>query len=564
MSNALTDFNDLAVACGLAEVNRQIMAVVNQSPKPQASNDDIAPADKAIADQQQKDLNAMLQRYAKIMAPGRATNKVYDLQQKVEYTKTQFNDHIGNKAIAKLWFEASTKTITQDEVIRDRNELISKDDAKGFFNRYLLIYGTKEVWDIQKHRRIEAKAVELSDKEAFDSWIKSPRKKMVDVDNIWFDPSRTRKAPNDEPFVNTFVGLPLKPLDIDGKTAAEKCRPILELLHHLCEYDDNLYLWVVRWLAIPLQKPGTKLDTALIFHGHIQGAGKSLFFDRIMRRVYGEYAVTLGQGQLESSYNDWVAGKLYTVFEEIFTGQDRYKHMGFVKQLVTGDQIYISKKFVSGWKEDNYVNTVFLSNDMMPLSLEVNDRRHVVSYPSAKIAEDLLKRVEVAVNDPNSDMVQAFYTYLLNVDLAGQNGHTPAIMTKAKQQLIKLSQPSWESFYDEWAAGELAVPYSSCLSQDLFKFYLTWCKQNNERSTTATKFLSFIGTREDKRLLWYKTPTMSTRKKSTIICVNIPTECPNQEAYLGDEISKWRIALDDFNELNNPNPQKFHSPYAKT
>ena len=192
------------------------------------------------------------------------------------------------------------------------------------------------------------------------------------------------------------------------------------------------------------------------------------------------------------------------------------------------------------------------------------DRRHVVSYPKAKIPATLLKRVEVAVNDPDSDMVSAFYTYLLNVSLAGQNEHTPAIMTKAKQQLIKLSQPSWESFYDEWAAGELAVPYSSCLSQDLFKFYLTWCKQNNERSTTATKFLSFIGTREDKRLLWYKTLTMSTRKKSTIICVNIPTECPNQEAYLGDEISKWRIALDDFNELNNPNPQKFHSPYAKT
>ena len=104
MSNALTDFNDLAVACGLGEVARQIMAVVNQTPAPMASNDDIAPADKAIADQQQKDLNAMLQRYAKIMAPGRATNKVYDLQQKVEYTKTQFNDHIGNKAIAKLWF----------------------------------------------------------------------------------------------------------------------------------------------------------------------------------------------------------------------------------------------------------------------------------------------------------------------------------------------------------------------------------------------------------------------------------------------------------------------------
>ena len=88
MSGALTDFNDLAVRFGLGEVARQIMAVVNNAPTPQQSaNDDIAPADKAIADQQQKDLNAMLQRYAKIMAPGRATNKVYDYSKKLNIPK---------------------------------------------------------------------------------------------------------------------------------------------------------------------------------------------------------------------------------------------------------------------------------------------------------------------------------------------------------------------------------------------------------------------------------------------------------------------------------------------
>ena len=561
--SGLTDFNDLAVACGLSEVARQIMTVVNQTPAPVASNDDIAPADKAIADQQQKDLNAMLQRYAKIMAVGKATNKIYDLQQKIEYTKTQFAEHIGNKSLAKLWAEASTKTITQDEVNHDRNEQLKNQDDKGFFERYQLIFGTKEVWDTVKHRRMETKALELSDKESYDRWIKSSFKTMVDVDNIWFDPSRTRKAPNDEPFINTFIGLPLKPMAINNQQAQAKCQPIIELLHHLCEYDTDLFSYVVRWLAIPLQRPGTKMDTALIFHGHIQGAGKSLFFDRIMRKVYGEYAVTLGQGQLESSYNDWIAGKLYTVFEEIFTGQDRYKHMGFVKQLVTGDQVYISKKFVSGWKEDNYVNTVFLSNDMMPLSLEVNDRRHVVSYPRQKIPATLLKRVEVAVNDPNSDMIQAFYTYLLTVDLSSQNEHTPAIMTKAKQQLIKLSQPSWESFYDEWRDGELAVPYTSCLSQDLFKFYLSWCKQNNERGTTATKFLSFIGTREIKKLTWYKTATMATRKQSMIIWINVPIDLPNQCEYISKQIEDWRIALDDYTQQNTPQPTNQYNPFAK-
>ena len=72
--SGLTDFNDLAVAAGITEVSRQIMAIINKTPAPQqAVNDDIAPADRAIADQQQKDLNAMLQRYAKIMAPFTAT-----------------------------------------------------------------------------------------------------------------------------------------------------------------------------------------------------------------------------------------------------------------------------------------------------------------------------------------------------------------------------------------------------------------------------------------------------------------------------------------------------------
>ena len=554
MSSNLSDFNDLAVTAGLGEVARQIWSVVNQAPQ-QAFNDDIATADKAIAAQQQKDLNAMLERYAKVMATGRATNKVYDTHQKIEYTKTLFTEHIGNKALVKLWLEASTKTVTQDEVLRERNEQIIANDDKGFFNRYYLIYGTKEIWDTVEHERYEAKAIEISDKQAYDVWIKSPDKKRVYQRNIWFDPSRTRRPELDEEvYVNTFVGLPLTRLEIDHAQAQQQAQPILKLVYHLCEYNEALWEWVLRWLAIPLQRPGTKMDTALIFHGHIQGAGKSLFFDKIMRRIYGEYAITLGQGQLESSYNDWIAGKLWTVFEEIFTGQDRYRHMGFVKQLVTGDKVYISKKFVSGWKEDNHVNTVFLSNDMMPLSLEANDRRHVVSYPRQKIPETLLKDVQVAINDPSSQIIQAFYTYLLTLDTGEQNEHTPAIMTAAKQELIKLSQPSWESFYDEWRSGMLPVPYTSCISTELYAFYTRWCKTNNERTTTATKFLSFLGNRETKKQAWYQTPIMATRKQATIICVNIPPEITSQAAYLGKQIADWRTALDDYNQQTNPHP----------
>src|SRR5690606_9294626 len=133
-----------------------------------------------------------------------------------------------------------------------------------------------------------------------------------------------------------------------------------------------------------------KLDTALIFHGEVQGAGKSLFFDRSMSRIYGDYAVTLGQGQLESQYNDWVSNKLYALFEEIFSGSDRYSQMGMFKQLITDNTIYSSNKFISEWPKDKFVNAIFLSNNMVPLSLEQNHRRQGVSYPQHKIAEPIL------------------------------------------------------------------------------------------------------------------------------------------------------------------------------
>lgn len=541
---SLTDFNDLAVNFGLGEVTRQLRLVIDNPPK--VANDETTDIKQTIAQQQMKDLQPLLNRYAKIMDIGRATNKVYDLQEKIEYTKTQFSDHIGNKALARLWFEANTKIITKDDVLKDRNELLAQNDTTGFFDRYILIYGTKEIWDTVEHERYPATAIELADKEGYDVWIKSKAKKMVKAKNIWFDPSRTRLPinPNDN-FVNTYIGLPLKRREnADTKQMFEQAKPILELLKHLCEDNKELYIWVLRWLAIPLQNPGTKMDTALIFHGHIQGAGKSLFFDKIMSRIYGEYAVTLGQGQLESNYNDWVAGKLWTVFEEIFSGQDRYKHMGFVKQLVTGDQIYISKKFVSGWKEDNFTNTVFLSNDMMPLSLETNDRRHVVSYPKSKIPESLLRRVEVAVNNPSNNMIEAFYNYLLLIDVGEQNAHSHAIMTNSKKQLIILSQPSWETFYQNWVAGELDVPYCTCLSTDLFKYYMYWCRINNERATTATKFLSFIGKHEKKRLERYKTPHMVKVMQKMVICVNIPDNLTtSRQNYIGNEINQFHYAM---------------------
>lgn len=553
-----TDFNDLAAASGLNEVARQIKhALANQSIVTQAANDDHSatttptvqhngnvPADV----EQEMRLAAMIKRYAQITDIGKVTNKVYDTEQKIEYTKTQFANEIGNKKLAARWWETKHRKIAKSEVAKDLDVMMAVE-AQSMFDRYFLVYGTKEVWDDVERKRLPVDTIKLARPNEYDIWLKSEARITIKADNIWFDPTRTKESKNPKDItVNTFDGLPLKPIETTYDDAAAMCKPITDLLFHLCEYNQAVYDWVIRWLAIPLQRPGTKMDTALIFHGEIQGAGKSLFFDRVMTRIYGDYAVILGQGQLESQYNDWVSNKLYALFEEIFSGSDRYSQMGMVKQLITGNTIYINQKFVSGWKQDNFVNAIFLSNNMMPLSLEQNDRRHVVCYPTKKIPEPLLKEVAQALDDTNDVIMRAFYTLLMKIELKGQTAHSPALMTGSKNQLIRLSQPNWEVFCDDWVKGDAGIPYCSCLTDDLYDYYQFWSRKNGERGTTKTKLMTYIGRREHKERLRYQIPGAIRAIQSTVICVNMPTVFPNgqyqnQQQWLGKQIHKFKVAV---------------------
>lgn len=497
----LTDYNDLHMAFGIDVVKAQITHALNH-PRPK----------KVADDNPTYTLDYLLDNFAQIKDIGKITNKIYDIANAIEMTKTHFIGMVG-KELANAWlFSGKQKTIDR-KIVRTEQAEVTAKEYKDIFEQYWYVQGTKEVFNFKTGKRQPIETLRLEYPNEFDIWNKSEKRQKVESHNIWFDPTKRRVAIG-ENYINTFKDLAIQPLTahelgIDDDQFNEHlllgmCSPIIELVKCFCGKDTHALDWVLNWLAIPLQNLGTKMDTALIVHGHIQGAGKSLFFDRIMRRIYGDYKLTLGQGQLDSQYNDWIEGKLFSVFEEILQGKERYSQMGMVKQLITGDTVYINKKFVSGWTQDNFVNTVFLSNDMQPLSLDENDRRHVVLYPEAVIPEHLRLAVSQALDGSDEQMIRAFYTYLLLKNVGTQNAHSTAITTSAKTRLQQISMASWERFYTYWKNDELDVPYMTCLTADLYEYYTIWCKKNGERGTSATKFLTFIALRENKERIRYQ------------------------------------------------------------
>ncbi len=306
------------------------------------------------------------------------------------------------------------------------------------------------------------------------------------LDEIGFDPSGTDHKVK----LNTWTGWEMQP-------KPGECQKILDTLEHLCSKEansDEVLLWIIKWMAYPLQNPGAKMGSAIIMHGP-QGTGKSLIF-RVLAAVYGKYSTVIGNSGIEDKFNaDWSDSKLFILAEEIATSADKWNIKNELKELVTGETVRVRAMHMNAYHQKNQMNITFLSNEDMPLPLENDDRRHLVVYTPPCLPEE---HYVGALEERDNGGIEAFYHFLMQVDLTGFTKHTRPPSTVSKQNLINLSLPSDKRFLKEWLEGETKYPVCPCLSMDLYKAYIAWCKENGEtRPRPSNQFLGMVNNLTD-------------------------------------------------------------------
>lgn len=338
---------------------------------------------------------------------------------------------------------------------------------------FALIYGTQTAWDEESRRIVAVNALRLAyTADSVKAWLNTPTRRMVLPEELQFEPGR--QLP--EPCINLFDGFAMAPKVGD-------CAPILELLRYLCSESgdtdleiDAVVQWATRWLALPLQRPGTKMRSALVFHGP-QGAGKNLLFE-IVAAIYGRYALVVGQDQLEDKFNDWASMKLFVIGDEVVARQELYHHKNKLKSFITGETIQINAKMMPLRTESNHVNVVFLSNEQQPLALEVGDRRYFVVYTPPRDEQGLYARVAACMRAGGAE---ALMHHLLQVDLSGFSEFDIPPMTRAKRDLIELGLKPHERFARDWVGGLLPLPRWVCSTEQLYRAFKRWCGMTGER-----------------------------------------------------------------------------------
>jgi len=334
--------------------------------------------------------------------------------------------------------------------------------------RYSLIYGAGgTMYDHQEASLIpKSDVLDICVDHAWREWKLNPLRSVVRLSEVGFDPTEKDKSI----ICNLWGGWPTEP-----KTG--QCGTLLSLLEHLCSGEESgnkdVYNWVLKWLAYPLQNKGAKMRTALIFHGP-QGAGKNLFFEAYAQ-IFGKYSRIVGQAEIDDKFNDWASGKLFMIADEVVARQELFHIKNKIKALITGDTIRINPKNVAAHDEKNHVNIVFLSNEKQPLVLEKDDRRFAVIWTPEKLHPNYYSDVAEEVKEGG---IAALHDYLLQLPLGDFDEHSKPPMTKSKQDLIDINLDSTDRFIQEWTSNELDYPVCPCLSDDLYRCYSDYCKKN--------------------------------------------------------------------------------------
>lgn len=185
---------------------------------------------------------------------------------------------------------------------------------------------------------------------------------------------------NDKSYLNRWGGVAYSWAHVQSKIKSykeegleyctEMCYLILAHIRYCWCSTDEEYIWMVRWLAANLQRPGLVMGKVPVVAGK-EGVGKTMIF-HLLGRLLGEsnYALCQTMDDLLGKFNASVADKTFAFLDEAFWSKDP-KQADQLKSIATAGQTRSEKKGKDVKYEDNHRNIAMATNHIsfaMPAS----------------------------------------------------------------------------------------------------------------------------------------------------------------------------------------------------
>jgi len=147
------------------------------------------------------------------------------------------------------------------------------------------------------------------------------------------------------------------------------------IINNLCNNSDDVFDYVIKFLARKIQKPNILTITALIFKSN-EGAGKDMFFNWFGNKILGNnyYFNTEKTEILFGKFTSALENKIMIVVNET-SGKDTFSIDENIKCAIIAEVSIIEHKGLKPYKNTNHISYIFLTNNDNPLKVSADDRR---------------------------------------------------------------------------------------------------------------------------------------------------------------------------------------------
>lgn len=211
--------------------------------------------------------------------------------------------------------------------------------------------------------------------------------------------------------------------------------PIIEAHLHgvICSGNDDLYQWLLKWMARCVQHPGKPAEVAVVFRG-LKGTGKGMV-GQIMMGIFRGHELHITQSKhLVGSFNSHLVDALFLFLDEAVWGGDKQGE-AVLKALITEPTLMIEPKGVDAFPMPNRLKIVMSSNNDWVVPVSSDERRYFVLDVSEIRKGDYayFEKLKTAIE---GEELPAFLDKLLNLDLTHFNHRNPPHTAGLNQQKL--------------------------------------------------------------------------------------------------------------------------------
>lgn len=216
----------------------------------------------------------------------------------------------------------------------------------------------------------------------------------------------------------------------------------LEFLNHihanLCGDNEELYEYVVKWMARMVQHPNKPGEVAIVVRGK-KGTGKG-FFGRTLQRLFGQHGLHISNAKhLTGSFNGHLKDCVFLFADEAFATNDKLSE-AVLNALITEEMITVEAKGVDAEFSTNFLHILLASNHDFVVPSSAGERRFVVLEASDRRMQDHEFFAKLKADLDNGGYENLLH-FLLNVDLQGFD-HRRVVRTQAlREQAINSLSP---------------------------------------------------------------------------------------------------------------------------